>query len=92
MVEAKADQSMESGSQQNNDDSMIVDEQVEIVKKPRNNYSNSALRRVVPQTDLKKKKESLTMSMINMGSGGRSQSRLFNSSSNVVNAGEEGRH
>ena len=68
------------------DESMQIDE--DVVIKPRNNFSNSALRCVVPQTDLKKKKESLSMSLINMGSGGRAQSRLFISSTNEQ---EEGR-
>ena len=91
MVEANSNQSMESGSHQGEDTEMA--DEVEIVKKPRNNYSNSALRRVVPQTDLKKKKENLTQSMINMGSSGRTPSRLFNSSSNVVVDGATaGRH
>ena len=72
MVEA--DQSMEAQGGLN-DSSMIVDE--DVIFKPRNNFSNSALRRVAPATDLKKKKESLSMSMINLGSGGRAQSRLF---------------
>ena len=60
---------------------MIVDEgTVEVVMKPRNTFSNGALRRVVPPIDLRKKKESLSMSMINMGSSGRFESRLFVSS------------
>ena len=66
---------------------------VDVIIKPRNNYSSNALKRAVPAIDLRKKKESLTMSMINMGSGGRSQSRLFMSSSNVAaGLNEEGRH
>lgn len=52
--------------------------EMEVVIKPRTNFSSSALRRAVPQTDLKKKRESLTMSMINIYKSGSSQ-RLFQS-------------
>jgi len=61
-----------------NNESMQVeedDEAMEVVIKPRTNFTSSALRRVVPQTDLKKKRESLTMSMINIYQSG--QQRLF---------------
>ena len=90
MVEAgRDDVSMNSLNNNINEDTMMADSSIEVVVKPRNNFSNSALRRVVPQIDLKKKKESLTMSMINISSGGGS--RLFVSNSNN-NGGEEGRH
>ena len=62
--------------------------QVEVVIKPRNNYSSNALRHAVPRTDLNKKRESLSMSMINMRSSGRSQSRFFSSS--ALDTKEEG--
>jgi len=78
---------MESGSL--NDSRMIVDE--DVVIKPRNHFSNSALRRVVPQTDLKKKKESLSMSLNNLGTGGRSQSRFFQGNQSSE-SGETNRH
>ena len=63
---------MESASAQGqiNEESMLVDDECSIVEqvlKPRNHFSNSVLRKVVPQTDIRKKKESLSMSMINMG-------------------------
>jgi len=54
---------------QNEDSYMQDDGQVEVVIKPRNNYSSNALRRAVPRTDLNKKRESLSMSMINIGTG-----------------------
>ena len=90
MVEAvREDVSMDSLNPNLNEDTMMVDERVEVVVKPRNMFSNSALRRVVPSIDLKKKKESLTMSMINITSGGGS--RLFVSNDNN-NRDSEGRH
>ena len=90
MVESvREDVSMDSLNPNLNEDTMMTNEQIEVVVKPRNNFSNSALRRVMPQMDLKKKKESLTMSMINISSGGGS--RLFVSNSNS-NQREEGRH
>ena len=51
-----------------NDDSMVVDEEgtMEVVIKPRNNFTSNALKRAVPQVDLKKKKLSLTMSMMSI--------------------------
>lgn len=74
-----------------NDESMASENSVvDVIIKPRNNFSSNALRRAVPAVDLRKKKESLTMSMISMGSNGRSQSRLFMSSSNVANGNEDG--
>ena len=84
---------MESASAQGqiNEESMLVDDECSIVEqvlKPRNHFSNSVLRKVVPQTDIRKKKESLSMSMINMGGSGRSGSRLFMSSSFVAKDGE----
>ena len=66
------------GSVSNDSSVMQIDQtvenqvDVEVVIKPRNNFSSTALRRVVPHTDLKKKKESLSLSLINMGSSGRS--------------------
>jgi hypothetical protein len=39
---------------------------VELITKPRNNFSSNALRQVVPGVNLKKKRESLTMSMISL--------------------------
>ena len=91
MVEAvREDVSMDSLYPEQNEDTLMTDERVEVVVKPRNNFSNSALRRVVPQMDLKKKKESLTMSMINISSGGGS--RLFVSNSNNNSKDEGGRH
>ena len=42
---------MESSSNQN----------VEVIKKPRTNYSNTVLRRAVPNVNLQLKKESITM-------------------------------
>ena len=50
---------------------------MEVVIKPRTNFTSSALRRAVPQTDIKKKRESLTMSMINIYQSG--SQRLFKS-------------
>ena len=58
-----------------NEDTMQVDEMMEVVIKPRNLFTSSALRRAVPQTDIKKKRESLTMSMINIYNSG--SIRLF---------------
>ena len=59
MVEANpvSDHSMEFSAASQNEFSMIVDEgTVEVVIKPRNTFSNGALRRVVPPIDLRKKK------------------------------------
>ena len=53
---------------------------MEVVIKPRNKYTSNALRRAAPQVDLSKKLKSLTMSMINMGSG----VRLFNANPDGV--------
>lgn len=50
MVEALSDVAM---SDQGNNN-MQMDENSDVVIKPRNIYSNNALRRAVPQTDLKK--------------------------------------
>jgi hypothetical protein len=96
MVEASRaqrndDRSMNSDAGTQNEDSyMQGDDQVDMVIKPRNNYSSNALRRAVPRTDLNKKRESLSMSLINMGAGGRSASRLFNSAS-LASINEDGR-
>jgi len=68
---------------------VVIDE--DVVIKPRNNYSSSALQLVVPKTDLRKKKESLSMSLINIGSSGRSASRMFMPSGRIEGQ-EEGRH
>ncbi len=85
MVEAypapEKDVSMSSEADALNEDSYMTEySQVEVVIKPRNNYSSNALRHAVPRTDLNKKRESLSMSMISMGrSLSFSQSRSFNS-------------
>lgn len=84
MVEAREDVSMSGTS----NDEMQVDE----VYKPRNTFSSNALRRAVPQTDLQKKKASLSMSMINMGASGRLGSRMFSNSNLDGSGGEQGRH
>ena len=47
----------------------------EVVMKPQTNFSNNALRKVVPFCNLKEKKSSLSMSMINLRKAGGS--RLF---------------
>ena len=47
----------------------------EVVMKPQTNFSNNALRKVVPFCNLKEKKASLSMSMINLRKSGGS--RLF---------------
>lgn len=75
------------GEGANDDQHMIIDE----VIKPRSNFSSNALRCAVPRTDLRKKKESLSMSLININ-GMRQGSRMFSSSSNVVSGEEGGRH
>lgn len=51
--------------------------ETEVVIKPRTNFTNNALRRAVPQTNLNKKRENLTQSMINIYQSG--QQRLFKS-------------
>ena len=47
----------------------------ETIMKPQTNFSNNALRKVVPSVNLKDKKLSLSMSMINIRKAGGS--RLF---------------
>ena len=61
--------------------SMEVDEEgaMEVVIKPRNNFTSNALKRAVPHCDLKKKKQSLTMNSINLKAS--NSVRLFSSQS-----------
>ena len=66
MVDASVDVAMSSSKA--SEDNMSIDEQFDVVIKPRTLYSNLALRKAVPHTDLKKKKESLSMSLINLRS------------------------
>lgn len=89
MVEASSDVSMSAKGE----GEMSVDEGSDVVIKPRNSFSSNALRRAVPQTDLRKKRESLSMSLINMSKSGRQNSRMF-SSANLMNKSmaEQGRH
>ena len=62
----------------------------DVVIKPRNDFTDGALRLVTPKIDLRKKKESLSMSLINIGGAGRASSGMFKMSGRV--AQEEGRH
>ena len=62
-------------------ESMQVDEEgaMEVVIKPRNNFTSNALKKAVPYCDLKRKKQSLTMSSINIKAS--NSVRLFSSAS-----------
>ena len=62
-------------------ESMQVDEEgaMEVVIKPRNNFTSNALKKAVPHCDLKRKKQSLTMSSINIKAS--NSVRLFSSAS-----------
>ena len=69
-----------------NEDMMEIDK----VIKPRTNFTGGALRHVVPANAaaLKAKKESLTMSMMNLSSSGGGY-RLFKSNESSSNVGSE---
>lgn len=97
MVEARpsgtvpdSNDSESSAQGQMADESMVYDE--DVVLKPRTNFSASVLQRVAPPTDLAKKKASMTQSLINMGTGGRSPSRLFIALRSSEPGDEKGRH
>lgn len=62
-----------------------------MVIKPRNSFTDGALRRLVPQTNIAKKKSALSMSLMNIGSG-RGGSGLFKRMSGLQSVDEEGRH
>ena len=49
-------------------ENMQVDNEgaMEVVIKPRNNFTSNALKKAVPHCDLKKRKQSLTMNSISM--------------------------
>ena len=83
MVEANNDMAMSESAGDVSDSEMH-----EVVMKPQTNFSNNALRKVVPQVDLKDKKLSLSMSMINIRKAGGS--RLFSQNLKNVEGNQKG--
>ena len=80
----------------NCDDSMAVEDgdkeedRMEVVIKPRNRYTSNALRQAVPAVDLRKKRESLTMSIMNMSLGGsKPRTRGFGMNSKASQDGNQ---